>query len=221
MFGVAIAATVLALPGSVNAGQIHVQQSGYTVNVSYFDFGSRAEDNTVVAKVIMGGYGALVTDSTATITTISPAEASPWNQPCTLLDEHRALCVNPTPAPEATGGFPEAFLDMALGAGDNSFELDPDTIPPKLFVTAAEGDDVISIDNAAEAEVSDFDGSNTIRVGRTQRPAYVIGGQGPDRIDVKNGTGGDIVACSWRDDAFREGDRVRADRDDAIDADCR
>jgi hypothetical protein len=218
MFCAAVAATMLTLPAAANAAKVYQQQSRWKSNVRYVDTGG--ENNTVVAKVIMDGYGVLVTDSTATITTVAPQDVSLSAQPCTLLDEHRALCVNPTPEPEEIGGFTYAFLDMSLGAGDNAFELDRESIPPEESISTAGGDDVISTGRVVSAFVSDFDGSNTIRVGRTQRPVTVIGGRGPDRIDVKNGTGGDDVKCSWLDEIVAEGDRLQADRDDVIDADC-
>jgi hypothetical protein len=217
--GCAIAvAMTLALAAGANAAQVYQQQSGHRSNVHYSD--RNAEDNSVVAKVIMGGYGVLVTDSTATITTVAPQDTSTGSLPCQLLDAHRALCVNPAPHPEPIGGFSNAYLSMSLGAGDNTYRLDPESLPPEADISTADGDDVISTGRTVFAFVSDFDGTNSIRVGPTQRGSSVTGGRGRDRIDVKNGTGGDHVQCSWLDVIVPEGDRVHADRDDVIDADC-
>lgn len=215
---VAAGAAVLALPAVANAAKISQQQSGHRSNVHYVD--TAGESNTVVAKVVMNGYGVLVTDATATITTVEPQDVSPSNQPCTLLGPHSALCVNPTPQPEVIGGFPHAYLDMALGAGDNVYQLDPDSLRPEASISTAGGNDLISTGDVVSVYVSDFDGSNTIRLGHTQRPSGVTGGRGPDRIDVRNGSGNDQVQCSWLTEIVAEGDRVRADRGDSIDPDC-
>jgi hypothetical protein len=209
---------MLALPGAASAGVIYQQHSGYKSNVGYDDFAS--ETNTVVAKVVMGGYGVRVTDSTATITTIAPWEVTAQTYPCTIVHPHEALCVNPRPHPEEFGGFERAFLNVGLGLGDDSFEMATDSLAPELWVSGAAGDDVITVDGVVTASVSDFDGANTIRVGRTEQPSRVSGGQGPDQIDVRNGTGGDEVRCSWREEILPEGDFVSADADDVIDPDC-